>query len=94
MYAMLAIDRYLANPACRMTQDKLAALMVTMQSEEGWFQEYDGMDAGYLSQTIYYLARCHEITGDEHLLSQIRKAIQFFAHFIHPDGSCGGVYGS
>ena len=94
MYTMLAIDLYIANPACRATHEKLAALMVTLQSEEGWFQEYDGMDAGYLSQTIYYLARCHEITGDKQLLSQLHKAVQFFTYFIHPGGSCGGVYGS
>lgn len=94
MYTMLAIDRYRANPACLQAHEKLAAFMASLQSEEGWFVEYDGMDAGYLSQTIYYLARCYEMTGDEHLLTQILKAVSFFTHFIHPDGSCGGVYGS
>jgi hypothetical protein len=95
MYAMLLIDRYRNQPACREeAYARLSSALAALQSEEGWFQEYDGMDVGYLSQTIYYLARCHELTGEEGLLDQIRWALRFFVHFIHPDGSCGGVYGS
>lgn len=94
MYAMLMIDRYRGNRDCGKTYARLADSLEALQSEEGWFREYDGMDAGYLSQAIYYLALCHETTNDERMLAWIDKAVLFFAHFVHPDGSCGGVYGS
>jgi hypothetical protein len=94
MYAMLMIDRYRGNRDCSKTYARLADSLASLQSEEGWFREYDGMDAGYLSQAIYYLALCHKATNDERLLARIDKAVVFFTHFVHPDGSCGGVYGS
>jgi len=94
MCVMLAINHNQSNPASLRLYAELKHLVAALQSVEGWFKEYDGMDAGYLSQTIYYLARCHEITGDESLLPRLDKAVQFFSHFIHPDGSCGGIYGS
>lgn len=94
MYAMLAIDRYRNRPDVLETYSRLSGNLLAQQSEEGWFREYDGMDAGYLSQTIYYLSRCHELTGDAVLLDRIDRALRFFVYFIHPDGSCGGVHGS
>jgi hypothetical protein len=94
MYAMLAIDRYRNQPVFLEAYARLSGALLAQQSEEGWFREYDGMDAGYLSQTIYYLSRCHELTGDAVLLDRIHRALRFFVYFIHPDGSCGGVHGS
>jgi len=64
------------------------------QSSEGWYREYGGPDPGYESLGIFYLALCWRRTGSERLLESLQRSIAFYAHFIHPDGSVGGVYGS
>lgn len=64
------------------------------QSEEGWFREYQGADAGYQSLCTCYLADVHQLRPDWQLLAPIRRSIQFMWHFAHPDGSFGGLYGS
>lgn len=64
------------------------------QSEEGWFYEYGGPDMGYLSVAIYYLANYYKKSKDQKARSSLEKALFFLSHFIHPDGSFGGEYGS
>ncbi|HEV3409339.1 MAG TPA: hypothetical protein VG095_03535 [Chthoniobacterales bacterium] len=64
------------------------------QDEEGWFAEYEGCDPGYHTLTIALLAQLYELRPDRGVASALRKAIEFAAHFIHPDGSFGGEYGS
>ena len=64
------------------------------QSPEGWFPEYEGCDLGYLTLTIDALAKYHRATEDPAVLNPLRRAIRFAAHFLHPDGSVGGTYGS
>jgi hypothetical protein len=64
------------------------------QSPEGWFYEYGGPDIGYLSVAISYLAHYYRKTKDGPALSSLKKAIYFLSHFIHPDGTAGGEYGS
>lgn len=68
--------------------------VLNWQDEEGWFQEYEGCDPGYHSVTVDFLAKYYEKTKDEKVLLPIKKAIQLMSHFIHPDGSYGGEYGS
>ena len=67
---------------------------LSWQSEEGWFQEYEGCDPGYLTATINFLAHYYRIVKDEALLAPLERAIAFASYFIHPDGSFGGEYGS
>lgn len=69
-------------------------LALTWQSPEGWFQEYEGADPGYHSFTIDYLAKYRAVTGDETVVEPLRRAVEFASHFVHPDGSYGGEYGS
>ena len=64
------------------------------QTKEGWFWEYEGCDPGYLTLTISILARIDQINPSPELTKAIKAAVTFVAHFIHPDGSFGGEYGS
>jgi hypothetical protein len=69
-------------------------LVLSWQSPEGWFQEYEGADPGYQTFTIDYLAKYRALTGDSAVVEPLRRAIEFASHFVHPDGSYGGEYGS
>ncbi|MBN1346052.1 MAG: hypothetical protein JXQ73_25415, partial [Phycisphaerae bacterium] len=64
------------------------------QSKEGWYDEYDGADPGYQTHGTFYLARCWQLTGDADLLASLGESAEFLRHFIHPDGTLGGEYGS
>jgi len=68
--------------------------LLSLQSEEGWFPEYEGCDPGYLSFTIDFLAKYFQKSKDEKVLEPLRKAIEFSSYFLHPDGTLGGEYGS
>lgn len=62
--------------------------------EEGWFQEYEGADPGYHSCSIAFLGKYLKKSQDERLIEPLKKAVEFAAYFMHPDGSYGGEYGS
>jgi len=64
------------------------------QSDEGWFREYDGADPAYQSLCLYYLADVHLRRPDLALDQPLQRACTFLSHFVHPDGSFGGIYGS
>ena len=68
--------------------------VLSWQNEEGWFQEYEGCDTGYLTLTLGCLAQCHLHRPDERILASLRKGVAFLRDFIHPDGSFGGEYTS
>lgn len=69
-------------------------LVLSWQTEEGWFWEYEGCDPGYLTLTISTLAWLHERRPEERLKAALIRAADFAAHFLHPDGTFGGEYGS
>src|SRR4030095_14519113 len=64
------------------------------QDEGGWFPGYEGCDTGDHTLTLCVLAQLHGLTPSEQLKAALQKAIYFAAHFVHPDGSFGGEYGS
>lgn len=64
------------------------------QSEEGWFMEYEGADPGYQTLCTYYLSAAQEVLNDNELDTRIQKSIHYLSHFIHPDKTIGGLYGS
>ncbi|MAJ97275.1 MAG: hypothetical protein CMI56_01500, partial [Parcubacteria group bacterium] len=68
--------------------------IVSNQSQEGWFREYEGFDPGYQSLCTYYLADLYQIRKDLGLLEILSKSIDFLSYFMNPDGSFGGNYGS
>ncbi|GAB4361189.1 MAG: hypothetical protein Fur0042_30750 [Cyanophyceae cyanobacterium] len=80
-------------------------LVLSWQSEEGWFQEYEGCDPGYHTLTISCLARLYDLQcqderagaggmADTRLRQALVKAVELAAQFVHPDGSYGGEYTS
>lgn len=95
--AVAALVRWhnLTDDTCSELRAKeLLDRILTYQSSEGWFNEYEGADPGYQSLCTYYLADIHLIRPDWKLIAPLRKSIQFLTHFAHPDGSFGGLYGS
>lgn len=64
------------------------------QSDEGWFQEYEGADPGYHTCTIAFLAKLYQKNKDPELLKLMNPAVDFAWYFMHPDGSYAGEYGS
>lgn len=83
-----------AAPRFRAGMEHLRDLALSWQHAEGWFQEYEGADPGYQTCTISFLARLRQKTGDTKLTEPLHRAVTFAAHFMHPDGSYGGEYGS
>ena len=64
------------------------------QSPEGWYDEYGGADPGYQTHGTFYLARIWQLTNDKTLLDSLARSLAFLKHFIHPNGTLGGEYGS
>lgn len=88
LHALTGEPRFLAG--ARAYRD----LTLSWQHAEGWFQEYEGADPGYHSCTIDFLAKLRRKTSDETLTEPLLRAVDFAAHFAHPDGSYAGEYGS
>jgi len=85
---LLKTDKWDRAKAQRLEQ------ILAWQSPEGWFMEYQGCDPGYQPLTISCLARLYGMSPEAGLREAIEKAVELAAHFIHPDGSYGGEYGS
>jgi hypothetical protein len=68
--------------------------VLSWQTAEGWFWEYEGADPGYQTATVDFLAKYTAASGDRRLLAPLARAVDFCRHFVHPDGSYGGGYGS
>ena len=67
-------------------------VLLSLQHEEGWWSEYGGPDAGYLSLAIQYLSKYAERANDVRVQGAIDKAAAFLLYFINPDGTAGGEY--
>jgi len=68
--------------------------LLTWQSEEGWFFEYQGCDPGYLSLTIANLAELAELRPELPLKAPLLRAIGFLHSLQPPDGWLGGEWTS
>jgi hypothetical protein len=68
--------------------------IIDRQAAEGWYREYDGADPGYQSLGMAYLTQLQSERPSSELADSLRRAVDFMAHFVHPDGGVGGVYGS
>jgi hypothetical protein len=69
-------------------------LTLSWASGEGWFQEYEGADPGYHSCLIAFFAKLWQKSNDPVVLKALLPAVDFAHHFMHPDGSYAGEYGS
>lgn len=73
--------------------ENVLSQFLNSQNSEGWFNEYDGMDIGYLSVTVDCLIDLYEATKDERVLTASKRAIKFinsivldtgeWAHFVN-----------
>jgi hypothetical protein len=63
-------------------------------AREGWYEEYGGADPGYQSHGAFYLSRIWQRSKCPDLLKSLQRSNEFLAHFITPDGSFGGEFGS
>lgn len=67
---------------------------LSLQTEEGWFLEYDGCDLGYALGTLDFLASLHRISGEQEYLEAAKRSLKFLSHFAFPDGEWAGEFGS
>lgn len=88
------LGRVLDTGEWNQARDERIDRVLSWQSAEGWFQEYEGCDPGYHTLTLACLARLYELTPNEKLKDALTRAVKLAAEFIHPDGSFGGEYGS
>ncbi len=68
--------------------------ILSLQSPEGWFSEYEGADIGYLSVSLDMLAEYYYMSKDERVKEPLERLVDFIQYFIHADGSIGGEYAS
>jgi hypothetical protein len=73
---------------------QLLERILAHQSPEGWFSEYGGLDPGYETLGLTYLADVHQRNPQFGLAEPLEKSLTLLNHFAHPDGSFGGLYGS
>jgi hypothetical protein len=96
LFAKVFLDAYelLKDEKYSHRANEIIDRILHKQSEEGWYQEYEGPDPGYESLGIFHLAMCWNVTRSPRLLESLRRSVAFYAYCVHPDGSAGGVYGS
>ena len=88
------VGRQLKTDEWNQARDERIERVLSWQSAEGWFQEYEGCDPGYHTLTLSCLARLYELRPSAKLKDALTRAVKLAAEFIHPDGSFGGEYGS
>ena len=62
--------------------------------EEGWSIEYDGVDPGYLSATVSFLAKIYQTNPDPDIFKVLRQSVEFCSYFVYPNGFYAGSLGS
>lgn len=88
IFLLTSEKRYLN--ACK---NKLS-MLIERQNAEGWWNEYNGADIGYLSLTVDYLSKLYKKYPSKNLKDSLNKAIKFLSFFVHPNMTFGGEYGS
>ena len=63
-------------------------------ADEGWSREYDGVDPGYLSATVSFLAKIYQTNPDPDILEVLRQSVEFCSYFVYPNGFYAGSLGS
>jgi len=62
--------------------------------DEGWTVEYDGVDPGYLSATISFLAKIYQTNPDPAIFDILHRLVEFCSFFVYPNGFYAGSLGS
>lgn len=73
-------------------KDKLASILAA-QTPEGWFPEVGHCDPGYVFLTAEYVAGAMDLWGDWRHVASMARALDFAAHWVHPDLTVGDEYG-
>ena len=90
--AALAVIRDLLPEACSEKEfDELANRTLELQDEEGWYEEYDGPDLGYLAVTIDCLWDLYDVTGSEKFLQSAEKALSYIHRVVSWLGGSPGM---
>jgi hypothetical protein len=92
--AMINAYRLSGDEKHRQSARQTVDLLKTLQTDEGWFNEYGGADIGYSSLTLDYLIKIWSATGWEDVLRMGERLLDFLSYFVHRDGTAGGVHGS
>lgn len=92
--ALVRAEQLLKHTEYGTRADALLDVLLASQTDEGWFPEYGGCDPGYMSLCLYYLAQVQRLRPRTSLASALERAVRFLSHFVHPDGTFGGIYGS
>jgi len=61
---------------------------------EGWSREYDGVDPGYLSATVSFLAKIYKTKPDPEIFEVLKQTVECCSYFAYPNGFYGGSAGS
>ncbi len=61
---------------------------------EGWSREYDGIDPGYLSATVSFLAKVYQDHPDPRMGEVLRASVDMASYFAYPNGHFAGSMGS
>ena len=91
---LLRLADLTGDPGFATLAETRVARLLTWQSDEGWFYEYQGCDPGYLTLTIANLAEIDAQRPDLDLRPAIARAIDFLAAIQPPDGWIGGEWTS
>jgi hypothetical protein len=92
--ALLTAERFFGDPRYGTRAGALLDRVLSRQSREGWFLEYEGADPGYQTLCMTYLAEVYHLRADAALRHALERAVEFLAWFVHPDGTFAGDYGS
>ena len=92
--AWLRASQVLKDEALARRADRSVEGVLAHQSREGWYEEYGGPDPGYETLGVSYLAQFLVERPSEALRASLGRSVSFLSHFVHPDGSVGGAYGS
>ena len=78
---------------CKRLNDRWDNLF-SSQSSEGWFNEYDGADSGYLSVSCDALFDYFEVENDERAMHAITNATDYLFHLLAVDDSIPAMINS
>lgn len=71
---------------------RLAEKTLELQTDEGWFLEYDGPDLAYLSVALDCLWDLYDVTADNRYLQAAARALVFMSRYVHVFGASIGMH--
>ncbi len=74
--------------------EKVWTDFLSYHTDEGWSIEYDGIDPGYLSATVSFLAKIYQTNPDPRLLEVMKASVEKCSYFAYPNGFYAGSMGS